>query len=185
MLIALCLCESSLHSHTINEETAIYYKVLFSDYPRLQEENFDYSKESLSNTCFSANFTALSEKQLDQCSSLTQNPKWKSKNFVPEVYYKLHQETALDHLLRFTACHLTKVIVHGNLNQEELSQHLEKFDIQRLMFEGPYQCPILSLEAQKLIYDSLQGINKVYDIHLHNLGDDEGNFLNPQSSVRA
>ena len=54
-----------------------------------------------------------------------------------------------------------------------------------MLDEGPYKNPLLSLVAQQLIYDSLSQVDRVFDIHLHNLGYDEGNYFNPKAAARG
>lgn len=112
-------------------------------------------------------------------------PKWAMGNIqIKNNYYKCHEENWLDRLIRWIACKLG-IIVHGNLTQNQLEERLNRFDVQRLMATGPYVNPILSLQAQKLIKDSLDPLDKVLDVHLHNLGYDEGNFVNPSISARG
>ncbi|MBA3957186.1 MAG: amidohydrolase family protein [Parachlamydiaceae bacterium] len=97
-------------------------------------------------------------------------------------YYKAHAEGRLDRMLGYVACRMG-VIVHGDVTQNQLEQNLARFDIQKLLVQGPYGDAVLSLEAQQLVYDSLVDMPKVYDMHLHNLGYDEGNYLNPKSAA--
>ena len=116
-------------------------------------------------------------------ADLTENPKWAQGDHEKvRQYYAVHQEGQIDRMLRFIACRLG-VIVHGDVDQEQLSLNLKRFDIHKLLIEGPYQNSVLSPEAQQLIYASLHGVDKVFDIHLHNLGYDEGNYLNPKASA--
>ncbi|MBA3720932.1 MAG: amidohydrolase family protein [Parachlamydiaceae bacterium] len=98
------------------------------------------------------------------------------------AYYAYHEVTRLDRLILNIANYFG-IIIHGKKTQIELDSHLKCFDIQKLLIEGPYENPILSTTAQMLIYDNLNDIEKVYDIHLHNLGFDEDNFLNPKASA--
>jgi len=100
-----------------------------------------------------------------------------------EEYYALHAESTLDRVLKKIACKLG-VIIHGNMNQEQLAAHLSSFNIMQLLALGPYPNATLSLAAQKLIFDSLQ-LPQIYDIHIHNLGYDEGNYLNPNSAAKS
>lgn len=111
---------------------------------------------------------------------------WDVSNHSDEVqkYYELHQETYLDRFMRQVASSLG-VIVHGNLDQDQLKQEIERFDIARLVSEGPYKSDVLSYEAQQLIYDSIKDYDRIIDTHIHNLGYDEGNYVNPRSSVRG
>lgn len=180
-----------------SENLDLLYKTLFSDYPALEEfyterKNEPFStvvsvaKDQLIKAYFSGEFTMISQEQFQKCLFLTENPKWSGGDFSKvDEYYNHHKETKLDSLLRFAATHILGVIIHGNINQEELGKKLNRFDIRKLLNEGPYDQAILSYEAQKLIYDSLQDVSRVYDVHLHNLGYDEGNYLNPAASVRG
>jgi mannonate dehydratase len=125
----------------------------------------------------------LMEEHVQQSVNWTQNPKWGEGD--PQKihqYYAVHQESRLDRWLGYIACRLG-VIVHGDINQEQLSLHLQRFDIQKLLTERPYLNPVLSLAAQQLIYDSLHSVDRVIDTHLHNLGYDEGNYLNPKATA--
>jgi hypothetical protein len=126
--------------------------------------------------------TIMMGEQMSKSAELTQYPKWASED--PEKvrqYYALHQEGRLDRMLGYIACRLG-IIIHGEISQEELALKLNHFDIQKLLNEGPFEHPDLSLAAQQLIYDSLQ-LPKVFDIHLHNPGYDEGNYLNPKAGA--
>ncbi len=125
----------------------------------------------------------ISEEQMGKSEALTKNPKW-AQGDPKKVhqYYAAHQEGHLDRLLGFIACRLG-VIIHGDVNQDQLAQNLKRFDIRKLLQEGPYQNPTLSIGAQQLIFDSLHQMSQVYDIHLHNLGYDEGNYLNPKAAA--
>ena len=180
------------HQESIPEEMALLYKVMFSDYPNVEAMQshhiklFSFDKDKLITSYFSGEFTAITEEQLHKCLRLTENPKWGNgdRSKICE-YYQLHQETILDRMLRFAACHLSGVIIHGDVDQEELSQKLNRFNIHKLLESGPYKNPVLSHEAQKLIYDGLKGMKRIYDVHLHNSGYDEGNYLNPCASVRG
>lgn len=110
-------------------------------------------------------------------------PEWaEGSSEKVEHYYTMHQETKLDKFLKKVACRLG-VIVHGDLNQEQLEDHLKQFDIQSLLCEGCKENAFLSLAAQTLILSSLECDDRIYDMHLHNLGYDEGNYLNPKSSA--
>lgn len=111
-------------------------------------------------------------------------PKWAENNPQKfKEYHQLHAETLFDRFLGYIATRLG-IIIHGQINQDELAEHLSNFDIQRLLVEGPYQNELISLEAQKLIYDSFSDVSKIYDLHIHNLGYDEGNYLNPRAGAR-
>lgn len=99
-----------------------------------------------------------------------------------DKYYRAHQERYLDQLVQMIASKLG-VIIHGDINQKQLEKQLNKFNIQRLMTQGPYKNSVLSIEAQKLILKSYKGLDRVVDIHLHNLGYDEGNYVNPKTSA--
>ncbi|MFX5498339.1 hypothetical protein ABTD99_19505, partial [Acinetobacter baumannii] len=74
------------------------------------------------------------------------------------------------------------IIVHQSVDEDQLKENLEEYDIQALLSDGPYESAILSLQAQALIKESLESFPRVIDIHLHNLGYDEGNYLNPSIS---
>jgi uncharacterized protein len=138
---------------------------------------------NLPPSCFLEETTILSEEQATKNKALSENPKWAegSPEKVRE-YYAIHQEGHIDRMLGYVACRLG-VIVHGDVNQEQLAINLNRFDIHKLLMEGPDQHAVLSLEAQQLIYASLIDTNKIFDIHLHNLGYDEGNYLNPKASA--
>jgi hypothetical protein len=129
-------------------------------------------------------FWSLTSLLSNEGSRSLEMPKW-GEGKIEKVnnYYSAHEETKLDHVLSYIICSLG-VIVHGDLNQEQLAAHLNRFDIKKLMSEGPYENPILSEEAQQLIYNSLDPFNQVFDIHLHNFGYDEDNYLNPKIASR-
>lgn len=111
-------------------------------------------------------------------------PKWAQGNSqVAKDYYASHAETWLDRPLRSVNC-LIGVIIHGDLSQDQLQAKLSSFDIKKLLTKGPYDHSLLSVPAQRLISESLK-IERVIDIHLHNLGYDEGNYLNPAISTRG
>lgn len=74
-------------------------------------------------------------------------------------------------------------IIHGKMDEIQLKSRLDKFNINNLMTNGPVESDLLSKEAQELILMSLNDLPKVYDVHLHNLGYDEGNFLNPKAAA--
>lgn len=97
-------------------------------------------------------------------------------------YYALHQEGRIDRMFGYLASKLG-VMIHGDITQEQLAERLQNFDIQKLLHEGPYPHPNLSLAAQELIFNSLHGVARVVDVHLHNLGYDEGNYLNPKAAA--
>lgn len=97
-------------------------------------------------------------------------------------YLACHEEGRIDRLLGSVACGLG-IIVHGDVTQEQLAANLNAFDIRKLLAEGPYENDYFSKEAQQLIYEALIDLPVVYDIHLHNLGYDEGNYVNPQSAA--
>ncbi len=125
----------------------------------------------------------MKEEQYDQVNDWTMHPKWGQSNAEKiSEYYAVHSECRFDRFLRFLACRLG-LIVHGNVNQEQLALDLKRFDIKKLLLEGPYENAVLSFLAQQLIYESLQQIEKVIDTHLHNLGYDEGNYLNPKAAA--
>jgi hypothetical protein len=65
--------------------------------------------------------TCLSEEQISKTAQLTDNPKWAQgdREKVNE-YYSLHQEGRLDRLLGYIASRMG-VIVHGDVNQEQLA----------------------------------------------------------------
>lgn len=111
-------------------------------------------------------------------------PNWAENDpDVAKEYYKLHAETWFDRTLGYIASRLG-VIIHGNFDTKLLAEHLSFFDIQNLLRDGPYHHPTLSIQAQKLILDSLKGLPRVIDVHIHNFGYDEGNYLNPRTAAR-
>ena len=113
---------------------------------------------------------------------LTPLPKWTEGDIQKlQNYYELHREGYLDRMLGYIAASMG-IIVHGHLSQEQLEEHLNQFDVQSIDL-ADLQPGYLSNAACKLIQDSLLDVNRVYDIHLHNLGYDEGNYLNPKASV--
>lgn len=125
----------------------------------------------------------LTEEQILKSLALTDNPKWALGDPEKAIkYYESHQEGNLDRVLGSLACRLG-VIVHGNINQERLAINLRCFDIGNLLEKGPCPNPVLSMAAQQLIYESLHNVEKVIDVHLHNFGYDEGNYVNPKASV--
>lgn len=125
------------------------------------------------------------EKVLHQADEFRYLPAWAEGDFQKvNDYYEKHEESKIDKLLRFIGSSLG-VIVHGNINQDQLSDLLQSFDINKLIADGPYSSPVLSHEAQQLIYDSLQSLDRIFDIHLHNLGYDEGNYLNPRAAAQG
>lgn len=110
-------------------------------------------------------------------------PEWAEDSVErEEFYYASHQEGSIDQMLRFFASQLG-VMIHGNFDQDQLAWHLQSFDIQKLLDEGPSEHPALSLSAQQLIYEGLHNVDRVIDTHLHNLGYDEGNYLNPKAAA--
>lgn len=161
---------------------ALLYNIYFSEDPYFTESDcFDF--DPLEGAYYSTLGSRLSDEDIDKSVYLTENPKWAEGD--PEKvrqYYRDHQERRLDHALRSIACRLG-IIVHGDMDQEQLSLHLKRFDIKKLFAEGPYKNAVLSIAAQQLIYDSLSHMDKVFDIHLHNLGYDEGNYLNPKTAA--
>lgn len=130
-------------------------------------------------------FTKISPEQILLSKNLTANPPW-SEGDLEKVHkiYSLHEETQLDRNLLSLITHFTKVIIHGDINQQQLETQLNHFDIRKLLSEGPYPNPVLSNSAQKLILESLIGFDQIIDVHLHNLGYDEGNYLNPKISTQ-
>lgn len=96
-------------------------------------------------------------------------------------YYSLYEESHLDRFLGYVACRMG-VIIQGDVNQEQLSNNLDTFDVNKLLMQGPYINNILSISAQQLIYSSLCDVDRVLDVHLHNFGYDEGCYLNPQAA---
>lgn len=127
---------------------------------------------------------------LNQTTASTNHPEWEEEYDYPfegdlNLYYHyFHREGPIDRMLGFLACKLG-IIVHGDVRQEQLALKLQNFDLKKLMQEGPYSPADLSLAAQQLIFDSLHDVDRVIDIHLHNLGYDEGNFLNPTASSQG
>ncbi len=116
--------------------------------------------------------------------TLKKLPEWAERDSnTVKRYYDAHAESYLDYLLGGIACRLG-VIVHGNLDQDQLASHLASFDITQLLASGPYPNALLSIPAQELIFNSLQ-LPQVYDIHIHNLGYDEDNYLNPKSAAQG
>lgn len=112
-------------------------------------------------------------------------PKWALDSVqTKNHYYKCHEVTWLDRLIGWIGSRVG-IIVHGNLSQDQLEAQLQKFNLKRLFEHGPYPNPILSNEAQKLIQQSLQQLKRVFDVHLHNLGYDEDNYLDPMISARS
>lgn len=116
--------------------------------------------------------------------SMESLPQW-AEGEVDRVkrYYTLHAESFFDQMLGGIASRFG-VIVHGNMNQDQLAAHLCTFNIAQLLSSGPYPNSTLSIPAQQLIFDSLQ-LPQIYDIHIHNLGYDEDNYLNPNSAARG
>lgn len=128
-------------------------------------------------------FTKISKEQVDYCKFLSVHPKWGGENpAVINKYYNLHEESQLDRNMRYLATQLMGAIIHGSLTQDELAPHLRQFDIRKLLNEGPQTGLHLSLQAQQLLFNSLHKMPQVIDIHLHNLGYDEGNFQHPRIS---
>lgn len=86
-------------------------------------------------------------------------------------------------IVRWIICRIAAcfgVIVHGHLAEHQLENRLHKFDVAKLMKSGPYSSPVLSNKAQIVIRKSLQGLSRAIDSHLHILGYDGGNYLNPK-----
>lgn len=165
---------------TIVNDLINYYDLYFPDRPPLDFSPFS-SHLFWKKTNTPSNFHEISfatQEQIDRSTALTYNPKWaKNKEDVKE-YYEHHQETDLDRLIGWVTCD-QGVIIHGDLTQDQLARKLISFDVKQLLKEGPCEHPALSINAQKLIYESLQ-LPIVLDLHLHNHGHDEGNFLNPE-----
>jgi len=129
-------------------------------------------------------FTKISEKQIEISKAHTENPHWAKGNLEEaHRYYDLHEETQLDRNLCCIATDLTGAVIHGGISQSKLADRLKQFDIRKLLNSGPYENALLSIDAQNLIYEGLHDMPHVFDIHLHNMGYDEGNFLNPKISV--
>lgn len=115
----------------------------------------------------------------------TENPAWAEGDLDKiEEYYNAHAEGRMDRMLRYVA-YLMGIVVHGYIDQPQLETLLCSFDINKLLSEGPYENSTLSIQAQQIIYDSLHGFDRIYDIHLHNLGYDEGNYLNPKIAAQG
>lgn len=113
--------------------------------------------------------TTLSDEKGQSEVAKASLPKWsEGDQEIFESYYDSHSEYYIDRMLGYIASSWG-IIVHGQLNQEKLSSLLEETQ--------------LSQEAENLLLDSLSNINAVYDIHLHNLGYDEGNYLNPKAAA--
>lgn len=129
---------------------------------------------------YSGGYTHISADQMSKLKFLTENPEWADGDHEKvSQYYKFHEECQLDQNLGFIASTFG-VIVHGDIDQIQLSAHLKRFDIHKLMKSGPFENECLSIAAQRLIYDGLNGMPRVYDVHLHNLGYDEGSYVNPK-----
>lgn len=138
---------------------------------------------SIPLSCFICSLSAETSMEAQKVEQISREPSWAGGD--PEKvdeYYALHEESMLDHLLSGIACHFG-VIVHGNIDQIQLSTLLKSFDIHRLLVEGPSPSSVLSEEAQQLIFESLHFVDHIYDIHLHNLGYDEGNYVNPRTAA--
>jgi|694.fasta_scaffold22992_8 predicted TIM-barrel fold metal-dependent hydrolase len=118
----------------------------------------------------------------EEVLTLDKLPKWAEGNQEKaREYYRLHAESMLDQFFGSAAC-FWGTIIHGDIDQNQLAKLLSSFDIHKLLHVGPYDNSTLSLSAQQLIFDSLQ-LPQIYDIHIHNLGYDENNYLNPKASV--
>ena len=157
--------------------------ISFLEFSNLKLECCSESNMDDASYDYSGEIAKLSAEHVQQSINLTENPKW--GNGSPEKvhhYYASHRENKLDRILGFIACRLG-VIVHGNVNQEQLAINLNRFDIKKLLAEGPYPSPVFSQLAQELLYDSLHDMPRVFDIHIHNLGYDEGNYLNPKAAA--
>lgn len=100
----------------------------------------------------------------------------------PPRYFTYHKETILDKIIAWIACRLG-IIVHGDMSQKVLEERLQKFDIHRLHQMGPYKNSQLSFKAQELIKKSLNDLDQVIDIHIHGLGQDQGNYQSPEASA--
>jgi uncharacterized protein len=126
----------------------------------------------------------FSEETVQKNPILDTLPEWAEGNRdMVQRYYSLHAESSSDKLLGGIACKMG-IIVHGDMNQNQLAAHLASFDILRLLSSGPYRNTTLSIQAQRLVYEGLQ-LPKIYDIHIHNLGYDEDNYLNPKAAARG
>lgn len=157
----------------------------YEDLALVDWEEFDFhaSWRSALSSCNFLTPANLSEIQIREGFDLSKHPKWAETD--PEKvqqYYEIHREGRIDRMLGYAACRWG-IIVHGDVDQERLEMKLKSFDIHKLLEVGPTQHAVLSLEAQQLIFDSLQGVDRVFDIHLHNLGYDEGNYLNPKAAA--
>ncbi len=127
-------------------------------------------------------FTKISSEELRRCNYSTENPSWAGGDSEKvREYYKFHGLSQFDENMSFLASTMG-VIIHGTLDQEQLGGCFEHFDIRKLLSDGPYDSPFLSNESQNLIYESLQDVPYVFDVHLHNLGYDEGNYISPESA---
>lgn len=178
---------------------SLFFSMLLSSASILAHVHVDYAQEASlqlkmqKNIAFEdrvlfedleAAFTAgvFSGEPLREQVSLEKLPEWAGGDTGQfQQYYALHAESFLDKTLRRIACGLG-IIVHGDMSQDQLALHLSSFNIMQLLASGPYPNATLSLAAQKLIFDSLQ-LPQIYDIHIHNLGYDEDNYLNPKSVV--
>ncbi len=100
--------------------------------------------------------------------------------FDEEEYYSLHEVTWVDYAVGYFAAK-TGIIVHGFFTQQQLQEKLKAFNVTQLLQEGPKPNQVLSIAAQQLIVESLLPFDRIIDTHLHNLGYDEGNYLNPKA----
>lgn len=169
------------------EEVFSLYNLIYGIYPispddlaKLVEVQSQNMIDKHDITSYLSEFTFVSNLQIRNSTQLSNNPEWSQGDLKKiKEYYRMHEETQFDKDIRLIASDIARVIVHGNIDQLTLSTQLNRFDIKKLLEEGPYTSSVLSEEAQKLIYDSLKSVERVYDIHLHNLGYDEGNYINP------
>lgn len=168
---------------TIVNDLIHYYDLDFPDQPPLDFSLFAshpfWRRETLPPNFH--NIPLLTEEQIARSAELTNHPKWEQGGIDLQEYYRHHQETELERLIGWVTCH-KGVLIHGDLTQEQLAEKLNSFDIRKLLEQGPTEHPLLSFKAQQLVYETLQ-LPVCLDIHFHNHGHDEGNFLNPEIST--
>lgn len=83
----------------------------------------------------------INSEDLHQTAASTEQPEWSSENDDHvHSYYASHQEGRIDRMLGFLACKLG-VLVHGDIQQEQLALQLQAFDCRKLMQNGPIPPP--------------------------------------------
>lgn len=177
--IALCFC-----ALTPSIEGCMHFDHLYTNENLKEEEEQLKSLFNTLKSVYETDFESIIiNPQIEEIDT-EKLPKWAKNN--PRryrEYYHQHAETWFDRFLGYIASRLG-VIVHGQINPEDLAAHLQSFDIARLLIDGPTQDASLSIEAQQLIYESFSDVSKIYDLHIHNFGYDEGNYLNPRAGAR-